>query len=60
MNMKNKNKYSYALLILTTQRLELRESISELRKIEASNLEDAKKKLKDIEDAIELILTILR
>ena len=60
MNMKKKNKYSYALLILTTQRLELRESISELRKIEASNLEDAKKKLKDIEDAIELILTILR
>ena len=58
--MKKKNKYSYALLILTTQRLELKETISELRKIEASNLENAKKKLKDIEDAIELILTILR
>lgn len=60
MNMKKKNKYSYALLILTTQRLELKETISELRKIEASNLENAKKKLKDIEDAIELILTVLR
>lgn len=60
MNMKKKNKYSYALLILTTQRLELKESISELRKIEASNLENTKKKLKDIEDAIELILTVLR
>lgn len=60
MNMKKKNKYSYALLILTTQRLELKETISELRKIEASNLENTKKKLKDIEDAIELILTVLR
>lgn len=58
--MKKKNKYSYALLILTTQRLELKETISELRKIEASNLENTKKKLKDIEDAIELILTVLR
>lgn len=60
MNMKKKDKYSHALLILTIQRLELKETISELRKIEASNLENTKKKLKDIEDAIELILTILR
>lgn len=60
MNMKKKKKYSYSLLVLTAEGLELKESISELRKIEASNLENAKKKLKDIEDAIELILTILR
>ena len=60
MNMKKKKKYSYSLLVLTAEGLELRESISELRKIEASNLENAKKKLKDIEDAIELILTVLR
>ena len=60
MNMKKKNKYSYSLLVLTAEGLELKETISELRKIEASNLENAKKKLKDIEDAIELILTILR
>ena len=58
--MKKKNKYSYALLVLTTKGLELRESISELRKIEASNLEKTKKNLKDIDDAIELILTVLR
>ena len=58
--MKKKKKYSYSLLVLTAEGLELRESISELRKIEASNLENAKKKLKDIEDAIELILTVLR
>ena len=60
MNMKKKKKYSYALLVLTAEGLELKETISELRKIEASNLENTKKKLKDIEDAIELILTILR
>lgn len=60
MNMKKKDKYSHALLILTTQRLELKETINELRKIEASNLEIMKKKLKDIDDAIELILTVLR
>ena len=58
--MKKKDKYSHALLILTTQRFSLKETINELRKIEASNLEHTKKKLKDIEDAIELILTIRR
>jgi NTP pyrophosphatase (non-canonical NTP hydrolase) len=60
MNMKKKDKYSYSLLVLTAEALELKETISELRKIEASNLENTKKKLKDIEDAIELILTVLR
>lgn len=60
MNMKKKNKYSYALLVLTAKGLELKETINELRKVEASNLEKTKKNLKDIEDAIELILTVLR
>jgi hypothetical protein len=58
--MKKKNKYSYALLVLTAKGLELKETINELRKVEASNLEKTKKNLKDIEDAIELILTVLR
>ena len=60
MNMKKKNKYSYALLVLTAKGLELKETINELRKVEASNLEKTKKNLKDIDDAIELILTVLR